>query len=91
MEPGTRISSLYLSALRLPSIMTRLVLPLREMPPIVAVDFVKKNWSASHMFSSVAHSTNAGSVHAVPHWKGDKSMIKMVSNTIPIGFIKGEL
>ena len=30
---GSRISSLYLSALRLPSIMTRLVLPLREMPP----------------------------------------------------------
>ena len=43
------------------------------------------------MFSSVAHSTNAGSVHAVPHCKGDKSMMKMVYNTIPIGFIKGEL
>ena len=57
----------------------------------IAVDFVKKNWSASHMFSSVAHSTNAGSLHAVPHCKGDKSMIKMVYNTIPIGFIKGEL
>ena len=34
--------------------------------------------SASHMFSSVAHFTNAGSLHAVPHCKGDKSMIKIV-------------
>ena len=29
------------------------------------------------MFSSVAHSTNAGSLHAVPHCKGDKSMMKL--------------
>ena len=43
------------------------------------------------MFSSVAHSTNAGSLHAVPHCKGDKSMIKMVYNTIPFGFIIGEI
>ena len=53
--------------------------------------FVKICWSASHMFSSVAHSTNVGSLHAVPHCKEDKSMIKMVYNTIPIGFIKGEI
>ena len=56
-----------------------------------AVDFVKIIWSASHMFSIVSHSTNAGSLHAVPHCKGDKSMIKMVYNTIPFGFIIGEI
>ena len=124
---GSRISSLYLSALRLPSIMTRLVLPLREMPPhtitlpplndvtrsvqqsanlsparlhtlILPSSFLrqnldsslqwilaKKNWSARHMFSIVSHSTNAGSLHHVPHCKGDRSMIKMVYNTIPFG------
>ena len=56
-----------------------------------AVDFVKIIWSASHMFSIVSHSTNAGSLHAVPHCKGDKSMIKVVYNTIPFGFIIGEI
>ena len=50
-----------------------------------------KIWSASHMFSIVSHSTNAGSLHNVPHCKGDKLMIKMVYNTIPFGFIIGEI
>ena len=29
--------------------------------------------------------------HAAPRWKGLESMIKMIYNTLLIGFIKGEL
>ena len=59
------------------------------------MDFVKKKKKKlerkTHMFSIVSHSTNAGSLHNVPHCKGDRSMIKMVYNTISFGFILGEI
>ena len=53
--------------------------------------FGKGFWGATLKFTNAAPSMNARSLQAIPRCKGDKSTIKTIQSTIPIGFIKREI
>ena len=63
-----RISSQYLSALRLPPFMTNLVFPVREMPPpiqvLLNITFLRRFWMIRHLTTSTGGGVNRVNINS---------------------------